>query len=194
MAPPPPRVADVSLQKATAGGARTAGDVVEHARALSLSDVGDVTDAFMAYPAAMEAPEPPEPAPRDGRDPVTAILARQAASGLWEEPGGDPLRDTVDALVALYRAGVTASHPVHGAQLKKAVGALLAFIDASAADASLVELALAIAWLVSSGRRTKKAIEDATRERGRDLAALAGSLGDEAAVRDRVDRLAPAMG
>jgi hypothetical protein len=50
------------------------------------------------------------------------------------------------------------------------------------------ELALGVAWLVSSGRRTRQAIEEAVERRGPSLAA---ALGSEPAVRTHVDRLSP---
>src|SRR5262249_38049916 len=63
-------------------------------------------------------------------DPVIEILARQGASGLWDAPGeSTPLRATLDALLSLLRANVTTAHPVHGAQIKKAISALLSALD-----------------------------------------------------------------
>src|SRR5205085_2446500 len=58
---------------------------------------------------------------REPSDPILALLSTQAASGLWEEAGKDPIESTATTLVALLRLGVTAAHPVHGAQVKKAV-------------------------------------------------------------------------
>jgi Ca-activated chloride channel family protein len=83
---------------------------------------------------------------------------------------------------------------VHGAQIRKAVDALLATLDAAARAGGarsprVVELALALAWLLSSGRRTRRAIESAVRADGA-MGALASTLGDEPAVRARVDALA----
>src|SRR5262249_47860289 len=112
-------------------------------------------------------------------------LGSQSASGLWENGGKDPIGATIDALLALLREGVTAAHPVHGAQIKKAVEALLeAVLRAPHTDKA--ELALALAWLCSTGRRTRKQIEDAARGH----ASLVAALGDEAKVRARVDALA----
>lgn len=122
-------------------------------------------------------------------DPVRELLARQAASGLWEPPGRDPVEATVEALVALLRLGLSTSHPVHGAQIKKAVDALLARVEHERPAPRVVELALGVAWLLASGRRTRRSIEDTARASA-DLAALAAALGDEPAVRAHVDRLA----
>src|SRR5262249_41585309 len=48
-------------------------------------------------------------------DPILDVLGRQAASGLWEEPGKDALLVTASALVTLLRLGVTGAHSVYGA-------------------------------------------------------------------------------
>lgn len=121
------------------------------------------------------------------------LLSRQTAAGLWEEPGRDLAEATVDALLALLRLGLTAAHPIHGAQLKKAVDALLAHLVASPVPPRVRELALGVAWLIASGRRTRHAIEDAARGGGADLAPLAATFGSEPAVRARVDLLSPAV-
>lgn len=119
-----------------------------------------------------------------GGDPVLAILSRQAASGLWEEPGKDPIEATAAALVALLRLGLTSAHPVHGAQIKKAVEAVLErFATQPPKDARIVQLVLGVAWLMASGRRTRGQIEAAAVANG-------ARLGDESAVRAEVDRLA----
>jgi Ca-activated chloride channel family protein len=123
-------------------------------------------------------------------DSVRDLLSRQAASGLWEPLGRDPVEATVEALVALLRLGLSTSHPVHGAQIRKAVDALLARVEEQRPAPRVVELALGVAWLLASGRRTRRSIEDTARASA-DLAALAAALGDEPAVRAHVDRLAP---
>jgi Ca-activated chloride channel family protein len=127
------------------------------------------------------------------RDPVLAILGRQAASGLWEVPGREPVEVTTEALVTLLRLGLSTTHMIYSAQLKKAVDALLERLSAEPSIGARVrELALGVAWLLASGRRTRHAIEDAARGGGQDLATLAAALGNEPAVRARVDLLAPA--
>ena len=123
-------------------------------------------------------------------DPITATLERQAASGLWEESGRNPIEVTVDALLVLVRLGVSTSHAVHGAQTKKAVDALLeALAGAQGLDPKLAELALAVLWLLSTGRRTRIAIKDATSRRA-GLEGLAAVLGRDDDVRARVERIA----
>jgi Ca-activated chloride channel homolog len=122
-------------------------------------------------------------APRkEEADPAMAVLGQQLASGLWG--GGDDvatLRATVQALVELLRLGATAAHPIHGAQLKKAVEALVALAPRVAGAGALVELALGVAWLVA-GRRARADIEK--------LAAFPGEQG----LRARVDTLAAQAG
>lgn len=127
----------------------------------------------------------------ESSDPVTSLLERQSASGLWEDAGRDPVEVTVDALLVLLRLGITTSHPIHGAQTKKAVDALLdALGEVSNIDPKLAELALAALWLLSTGRRTRVAIRDAaTRRPG--LEDLAAVLGRDEDVRAHVERIAP---
>ena len=123
---------------------------------------------------------------------VLAILSGQNAAGMWAAPGRDDVSVTVEVLLGLVRLGLTTAHAVHGAQLKKAVDALLARLGDAAVTARERELALGVAWLLASGRRTRHAIEDAARTGGADLAALSALLGDAPAVRARLDLLAPA--
>ncbi len=124
-------------------------------------------------------------------DPLTALLERQSASGMWEEAGRDPIEVTVDALLVLVRLGITTSHPTAGAQTKKAVDALLAALAATAEVApKLAELALAALWLLSTGHRTRVAIKDATAARP-GLEGLAAALGRDELVREHVERIAP---
>lgn len=112
------------------------------------------------YSAASAAPTAPH----------TGILQNQLASGLWD--GDDEarrLRVTARHLMALEREGVTTAHAVHGAQVKKAVEALLAAVDAVAPlDPELAAAALSAAWLVTSGRRTRGEIEQRLRALGID--------------------------
>jgi Ca-activated chloride channel family protein len=125
-------------------------------------------------------------------DPITAILERQSASGMWEEPGRDPIAVTVDLLLLLVRLGVSSTHPVYGAQARKAVDALLAAIEAAPAlEPKLAELALGALWLLSTGRRTRLAIKEAASHRA-GLEALTALLGrDDDGVRAHVERIAP---
>jgi len=147
------------------------------------------TGSFAMPLASMAAME--DAAPHVAPDPLTAMLERQSASGMWEEAGRDPIEVTVDALLVLVRLGITTSHPVHGAQAKKAVDALLAALAAAPKVApKLAELALAALWLLSTGRRTRVAIKDATAARP-GLEDLAAVLGRDDDVRAHVERIAP---
>jgi Ca-activated chloride channel family protein len=122
------------------------------------------------------------------QDPVVAILARQAASGLWETPGRSTVEATVAALLALLKLDATGAHPVYGAQIKKAVDALLAHLasdsHANAASAAR-DAAFGLAWLLASGRRTRQLVESAARSAGVSLV-----FGDERALRAKVETLA----
>ena len=176
-APPPPMsIAERYADEGAPGGSE-AEDVDAAPVALYASHPGSMEEELIA------ASSPSEP--------ELDLLERQSASGLWEEEGRDPVEATALALLALLRYGLTTAHPVHGAQLRKAVNALLERLVTTSPPARIRELALGVAWLLASGRRTRRAIEDATRGGGSDLAALAATFGDEPAVRARVDLLAP---
>ena len=129
---------------------------------------------------------------QSGGDPITSILERQSASGMWEERGRDPIVVTVEVLLILLRLGVSSTHPVHGAQTTKAVAALLDAIEAAPAlEAKVAELALAALWLVATGRRTRLAIKELASHRT-GLEALTTLLGhDDDGVRALVERIAP---
>lgn len=138
-----------------------------------------------AYPATFE-PARPEPV-----DPLRELLQRQLASGLWDDPAtpGDPFaqaRATTEALRELLRAGVDTSHGLYGAQVKKAVAALTRLAQTLVArDRDLAELAMGVAWLAASGRRTRREVEDAVSHEPA-LAGLRAQLGDEPALRARL--------
>jgi Ca-activated chloride channel homolog len=137
-------------------------------------------DELMKVPA-------PEPIDR-----TVDLLGRQLASGLWDDPsdGKDvevrQLRATSRALLTLLRAGVTSTHALHGAQIKKAVSALIILARAIASRAAAdAELALGIAWLTATGRRTRNEITAAID--GASLPALKARLTDEVALRAHID-------
>ncbi len=128
-------------------------------------------------------------APKAEVDAVTAQLMRQLASGLWDEPGaaGDEtvrlVRATAKALRTLLEHGVNTANATYGAQVRKAVSALLdALAAVPASDIALRTLALGVAWLVATGARTRGRIETAIRI-DPALDALAVALGDESRVR-----------
>jgi Ca-activated chloride channel family protein len=132
------------------------------------------------------APAAPPPSSKPHPDPVLAILSRQSASGLWEEGHRDPIELTVQAMLSLVRLGLSSRHMIHGAQIKKAVDALLVRLAANrATDVRLREIALGVAWLLATGPRTRSEIEAAAKG-----SALAVTFGNEPAVRAHVERLA----
>lgn len=99
------------------------------------------------------------------------LLKLQLASGHFPAGGStEPealLRATTAALVQLHGAGILATHPLYGGQVKKAVDAILGLVGADAASSFSRELlvaALGAAWLVSTGRRTRAQLEPASRE------------------------------
>jgi Ca-activated chloride channel homolog len=126
-------------------------------------------------------------------DPVMAILERQLASGLWDENDSTAdddvrrARATARALLELIDLGVTSAHPLHGAQVKKAVEALLLSAPALASrDKKVAELALGVAWLAASGRRTRRQIED---EVGKSAVTLRVWLADAEALKAHLEQL-----
>lgn len=184
-APPPPKAAPSPMRASRASGG---GGFVPAQSNRSHEPMPEDDDGDFSY----------ELAERDaGRigaasyDPITALLERQSTSGMWDEPGSDPIELTVRALLTLLRLGVTSTHPVHGAQTKKAIAALLDAIDAAPAlDPRLAELALGALWLLSTGRRTRLAIKDAAARRS-DLTGLVALLGhDDVGLRAHVERIA----
>ena len=205
-APPPPRAMSYPLAPPTslrmtpaampagraAPGARGSGSAPPGAERLVASRAADPGNHVTSARATRSSPVESLAERHSGGDPVTAILERQSASGMWEEPGRDPIDVTVEVLLLLLRLGVSSSHPVHGAQATKAVAALLAAIEAAPAlDPKLAELALAAVWLLSTGRRTRLAIKDAASHRA-GLEALNALLGhDDDGVRAHVERIAP---
>ncbi|MCP3102166.1 VWA domain-containing protein [Myxococcus sp. K15C18031901] len=175
----------------------------EYARSESRVDMSSI-DMMSDDSVDMESPaadgafyaEEREVAPQDtlshGAGAVEALLARQLANGLWDAPkdqGPEPVRQaraTALALLELLREGITSSHALHGAQVKKAVEALLTLASQLSSTPDVAELALGIAWLVAAGPRTRGRIEQAAKP----LAGLNGRLGNEVALRQHVDTLA----
>jgi Ca-activated chloride channel family protein len=140
--------------------------------------------------SAFDEEAPAEQKPAEGAD-VTALLSRQLASGLWEGKGSGPepvrqARATALALLELLRQGITSNHPLHGAQVKKAVEALLSLAAGLTGVPEVAELALGVAWLVAAGPRTRGLIAQAAQP----LSGLSACIGDEAKLRQHVDTLA----
>jgi len=129
-----------------------------------------------------EEPAPPQDA---GAVEATGLLQQQLATGLWGAGGTEAMiRATASALLALNADGITSAHAVYGAQVKKAVEALLPLLPPVASSSPrLFELGLLAAWLVASGPRTRRLVTE--------LAARNGVVfGDEAANVARAKELA----
>ena len=189
---PPPMARSVPRSAPTAGDdefdlPRAGRAVASRAADASEQDrVGSFATAQRSAPVDMLAER------QSGGDPITSILERQSASGMWEERGRDPIEVTVEVLLILVRLGVSSTHSVHGAQTTKAIAALLDAIEAAPAlDAKVAELALAALWLLATGRRTRLAIKEVASHRT-GLEALTALLGhDDDGVRAHVERIAP---
>ena len=137
-----------------------------------------------------------EEAPGDqlGTETAAALLDRQLASGLWDEPGHSgedelrSLRATMRALTQLLREGITTTHPMYGTQVRKAVEAIMArAVTLATSDPKLARLALGLAWLLASGRRTRTQIESAAGSNAA-FGELRSRLGDEPRLREYVEQ------
>ena len=151
-----------------------------------LGEAEEFADMWRSAPAA-EMPMEPEPATDGG----VGLLEKQLASGLWAGtgPGAEPVRQaraTALALLELLRQGITSSHALHGAQVKKAVEALLALVPQLGSAPDVAELVLGVAWLVAAGPRTRGRIAQAAQP----IAGLSSRLENEVALRQHVDALA----
>jgi Ca-activated chloride channel family protein len=103
------------------------------------------------------------PEPSGGEDAVAALFTEQLASGLWgREDDSDAARllATARAFAVFAEHGVDTAHPVYGAQVKKAIEAVLALAKALAGDES-VRAALEAAAKVAAGRRLQAEIKGA---------------------------------
>jgi Ca-activated chloride channel family protein len=166
------------------------------AYSLDEAEVGSLQEASASYAAApladmLAEEEPAGLARQEAGHGAEALLGRQLANGLWDGSGAGPepvrqARATALALLELLREGITSNHPLHGAQVKKAVEALLSLAASLTGEPRVAELALGVAWLVAAGPRTRGRIEQAAKP----LAGLSGRMGNEVALREHVDALA----
>jgi Ca-activated chloride channel family protein len=169
-------------------GKTAAPEPMDDDMALSADLSGPDSDLFSEFSPADAAPA--EQKPTEGAD-VTALLSQQLASGLWAGTGSGPepvrqARATALALLELLRQGITSNHALHGAQVKKAVEALLSLAAGLTGVPEVAELALGVAWLVAAGPRTRSRIVQAAQP----LAGLSACIGDEVKLRQHVDTLA----
>ncbi|HYO72639.1 MAG TPA: VIT domain-containing protein [Archangium sp.] len=157
----------------------------------SMDDVGYDGEAEAFEWSAPAAGMPIEPEPAHEADGGVGLLGKQLASGLWAGTGAgaEPVRQaraTALALLELLRQGITSSHALHGAQVKKAVEALLALVPQLGGAPDVAELALGVAWLVAAGPRTRGRIAQAAQP----IAGLSSRLQNEVTLRQHVDTLA----
>jgi Ca-activated chloride channel family protein len=196
-APPPPAAAapaDSFLETAKKKGSGLLGGLFKDKAPAELelplaASMEVLCDEEEAEPAArrMESPLKAQSAADGG----VGLLEQQLASGLWAGTGSgaEPVRQaraTALALLELLRQGITSSHALHGAQVKKAVEALLALVPQLSGAPEVAELALGVAWLVAAGPRTRGKIAQAAQP----LAGLSSRLENEVALRQHVDALA----
>ncbi|WP_309890955.1 VIT domain-containing protein [Archangium sp.] len=151
--------------------------------------LADAYDDEAPAAAPMEELSVAEHAP--SADGGVGLLETQLASGLWAGTGSGPepvrqARATALALLELLRQGITSSHALHGAQVKKAVEALLALVPQLGGAPEVAELALGVAWLVAAGPRTRGRIAQAAQP----IAGLSARLENEVTLRQHVDTLA----
>jgi Ca-activated chloride channel family protein len=179
--PPPPLGARYESAKMKKEAARDEEAVEYYAMADYAGNAdGGADDLFMA-----EA----EPSPaKAAADDLGAVFGRQLASGLWDDAalGADTelrrLRATAAVLRALVAQGVDTTHALYGVPLRKAIEAVVAAVaSVGAQDPVAGERALAAAWLLAMGPRTRAAVE-ATIARGA-YATLGPMAGDAARVR-----------
>ncbi len=173
-----------------AAGARFASHMVAKAQSVVSGTRGKISPDFTDG-------MPDEPPSSSLADPVGAILARQLASGLWG--GGaegqaawmSQLKTTAFALLELLDAGVTSSDPRHGAQIRKAISALLELAARGVDDPRWLELALGVAWLCATGPRTRGEVDRVLR--AQSAVSLPPRSAGEQAMRQHLDALASAL-
>jgi Ca-activated chloride channel family protein len=149
-----------------------------------------------AAPPAIPSDESDAPVfevqPVDGasQDSLAALFGGQLASGLWEKPGKESaelrqLKATAEVLRLLLAEGITTTHPVFGAQVRKAAEALVLLVARlGKQEPELIQQALAAAWILSTGQRTRAALTKAAQ----GYPALVAKLADEAALRAEAEK------
>ena len=194
-APPPPMPSRPMAMRArqSATGAAVGQAPSGKASSYDVSHAAPAPMASMAMPRA-EGAATTSDASALSSDPIVRRLAAQLASGLWPAPAGDSgdvasVRATCDALLELRAAAITTAHPIYGEPVKKAIAALIALAPSLArTDARLAQLALGVAWLLASGRRTRSQVERAIAADAA-FASLRAHLSDEAAMTAHVEAL-----
>lgn len=87
-------------------------------------------------------------------EPWTVLLGQQA-SGLWAGATDDErIRATVIALLVLKKNEIDGGHPVYGAQIRKAIAAIVALSEKVASTSrDVARCGLSVAWLMSEGHK-----------------------------------------
>ena len=171
-APPPP-----PLGQATVFAARSAAPMAPapmsaphfDAPSESFDDLARASSSKKraAPPAAKEKAEASDGAVREeaavGVIGAERWLERQRASGLFgADEGAAALAATIDALRACLAEGLTTSHAIYGAQVKRALYAALALLDQAATKQT--EALAALLVLLAEGRITAKEIRAAVEQ------------------------------
>jgi Ca-activated chloride channel family protein len=160
-----------------------------------LSKISNFLSPIFADEAAAPEPITGAPAPLGGASVSSyeaegaSVLERldgswfddQRASGLFGADTGDAaLYATRDALRATLAAGMTTAHPIYGAQVKRAIEAVLALLADATIATPLTEALAALALLLADGRLTVKSTRAAV-----DALPSAGAAktADDAALR-----------
>ena len=133
----------------------------------------------IAYDGLMREDAAPAKMKKEAGSSLERTLESQRASGLWDATD-TTLTATVAALRVLVREGLTTSHAIYGANVKKAIEAVVSAAGRATIAADERETALLLAYLVASGRKSRAAVLDAIRAHAPSLEARTA---DEAALR-----------
>jgi Ca-activated chloride channel family protein len=187
-APPPP-----APRAASMGARAEAPAEMEKSKGL-LSKISNFLSPIFADEASAPEPITGAPAPLGGAS-VSSYEAEagweggvqgswfdnQRASGLFgADTGDEALVATRDALRATLAAGMTTAHPIYGAQVKRAIEAVLVLLADATVATPLTEALAALALLLADGRLTVKSTRAAV-----DALPAAGAAktADDAALR-----------
>jgi Ca-activated chloride channel family protein len=125
-------------------------------------------------------------------DTIGGLFAEQLASGLWATTGSEDaatLMSTARALARAFAEGIDAAHSIYGAQVKKAIDAILALaprLASSPEGERAASAALLAAFLVASGRRQKTELRALVAQ---TFARIAPDLDSPKAARERLVEL-----
>jgi len=173
MAPPPPATAAPAVSAPQPKGEGFFSGVAKKAKRLFEGGAPSAEAKFDYMPAEDEAEESEASAAGRGGESIQELFERQLASGLWA--GGDDsdegrLLATTRALEACKKEGVDSAHAIFGAQVRKAIEALCALVEALAksggTDKADSKAALAAALAVASGPRLKRQVTEAQKRLG----------------------------